>query len=208
MSLAVLYFATVFSGLADSLIIPSLFLASFIVLPLANYIAFANKDSEAMKHNSRWTLHHYLLTIVAIPLLCLSFTSEVGLTPSSKVIAGEKLLDWDIKKLHQKGVISPEEGISYFYSDGFLSIQEDGNGFTDKGVFSYWQDENSGFNMQRANYNEIADIKVNLNKTPLSNSTVLTVREDGSEFVLYVSNTEQKDLIFIDKLKEAWKENR
>jgi len=42
----------------------------------------------------------------------------------------------------------PNENIIYFYSDALLNTLEDGNGFTDKHVFSYWKDDDSGFQFE------------------------------------------------------------
>ena len=39
------------------------------------------------------------------------------------------------------GVLEPGEKVLWFYSDGLLSIESDGNLLTDRRVVSYWEDE-------------------------------------------------------------------
>ncbi|MGE5952517.1 MAG: hypothetical protein ACM308_02685, partial [Qipengyuania vulgaris] len=133
--------------------------AGFLMLPLVNCINHTNQDDSAYRHNSRWRVYHYLLTLLAIPLCVITLGGETGLTPSDRVIDGSKLLSHDIKFLQRKGVIVPDEKIIYFYSDAFLSNRDDGNGYTERKVFSYWQDE-SGFNLHTAAYADIKNIEV------------------------------------------------
>jgi hypothetical protein len=110
--------------------------------------------------------------------------------------------------MQRRGIIKPGDDIDYFYSDAFLFVSDDGNGFTQRHVFSYWKDEKDLLLQQQATYGEIKDVQVDWNQGFGNNTTVTIVREDDSEFLLYVSNTDHKDRLFVNALKERWQHHR
>ncbi|HEX7028711.1 MAG TPA: energy transducer TonB, partial [Gammaproteobacteria bacterium] len=179
--------------------------AMLLVLPLVNYINHAGgNDSAAYKLNSRWRVRHYLLILLTGPLLVITLGSEIGLMPSDRVIAGSKLLSYDIRFLQRKGAIAPGDEIVYFYSDAFLSNREDGNGYSDRHVFSYWM-ENGDFNLQSAAYTDIKDIQVNWSDSWDDNTVIEIIRHDDSKFILYAAHTDKKDKVFVNGLMKRWK---
>ena len=207
--LAVAFFASIFVGNADVLMVPSLLVSAVLVLPLANYIQFVNgQDSASLKTNSKWKIRHILLAILSLPLCVLSVGSEIGFLPSESVIKGDKLWSSDITTMQRRGIINPGDTIEYFYSDAFLTIGDDGNGFTQRHVFSYWKNEDGSVEQQLADYSHIQDIQIQWNTEFAGNSIVTIVREDGSQFLLFVANAERKDKVFVKALKNHWKRNR
>lgn len=179
-------------------------IASLLVLPMVNFINHINgHDDPAYRHNSRWRIHHYLLTLLALPLLAITLGSEAGLMPSDRVIPGNKLFSHDIRFLQRKGAVAPDENIVYFYSDAFLSNRDDGNGYTDRHLFSYWRDDGD-FNLHTADYADIKDIEVTWGGTT-DNTVIKVIRHDDSWFILYASTTKKQDKVFVNGLKERWK---
>lgn len=179
-------------------------IASLLVLPMVTSINRIN-DTAAYRHNSRWRIHHYLMTLLAAPLLLLTLGGETGLTPSERVIAGNKLFSHDIKFLQRKGAVAPNEDIVYFFSDAFLSNRDDGNGYTDRHVFSYWR-EDGNFNLNTADYADIKDIQVTWGGA-IDNTVVKVIRHDDSWFILYASTTKKLDKAFVNGMKERWKKS-
>ncbi|HEX5055651.1 MAG TPA: DUF3857 domain-containing transglutaminase family protein [Gammaproteobacteria bacterium] len=175
-----------------------------LLLPLANYIQFINQDNApALAHNSKWSPRHFLLLLLSTPLLLLLAGAEAGLLPSESVIPGNKLLHFNLKFLQRKGVVRPEDEIRYFYSDALLSMREDGSGFSDRHVFSYWVDEGRFF-LESASYDEIKDLKVTWGGWN-SPTAVEVIRKDDSRFTLYAATSGRKDKLFVDTLLERWK---
>lgn len=207
--LAVAFFATVFVGNADALMVPALLVSACLVLPLANYIQFINgPDSKALSGNSKWKVRHFLLAILSIPVFILSIGSEIGFLPSDSVIKGSRILSSDTTVMQRRGIISPADKIELFYSDAFLAIGDDGNGFTQRHVFSYWKEEDGSVSQEQAVYKEIDDIQVEW-KTEFGGNSIVTIqRKDGSQFLLFVSNTDSKDRLFVKTLKERWLSRR
>tara|TARA_R110001592_G_scaffold310495_1_gene585093 strand:+ start:7551 stop:10529 length:2979 start_codon:yes stop_codon:yes gene_type:complete len=202
--LAVLFLVSVFANEMEAFTIPALVFSALLVLPLANYILYINHDKEASKHNSRWTYHHYLLILVSLPICLLTVSSELGLTPNDSVIEGKQLLEFDVRKFQQKGIVGADEPILYFYSNAFLSNQDDGNGFTEHSVFSFWKDESGDFNIEKAHFNDISDIRTSFSEEYLGTTTLTVERYDGSEFILFVSNNNKKDVKFATDLRHQW----
>lgn len=190
-------------------LLPSLLLSVMLILPLAHYIQFVNgNESQALKENSRWGFRHYFLALISLPWIALSAGSEIGLTPNEAVIKGSRILDYNITLMQRRGILNPGDDIDYFYSDAFLFISEDGNGFTQRHVFSYWKDENDSFEQAQATYNQVQDIQVEWNTDTEANSTITIIKKDGSKFLLFVSNINHKDKVFVSALKERWKNQR
>lgn len=192
-----------FSGVA---LIPTI-VGLALLLPLANYINFANQANRpALRHNSKWSPRHFFLMMVSMPVLLFLLGSETGLTPGERVVEGKALLSHNIKFLQRKGVVRPGDEIRYFYSDAFISMRDDGNGFSNRHVFSYWKDEGKFF-LESAGFDEIKDIKVIWGKWN-SDTVVEVVRQDNSRFPLYVSTAWKKDKLFVNSLLEQWQQQR
>ncbi|UTA46942.1 DUF3857 domain-containing transglutaminase family protein [Simiduia sp. 21SJ11W-1] len=176
-----------------------------LIIPLANYINHANKDNTAaIDANSRWNYRHYLLSLISVPILLLSIGSELGFMPSDKVVSGNALHAHTLNDLRRKGVIEPKDQIQYFYSDALFKFLEDGNGFTNRHIFSYWADEESGFQVELANFEDIANIEFEPANGWGENAIITITRKDESSFLLFASSMEGGDKQFFKALNERW----
>lgn len=200
--LAVLFFIAAIMMRQTLFWIPCLAVSAALCLPLANYILFINRDHpEAVHHFSRWRPRHVLLALLSAPLLVLSLGQELGFMPNSVVINGDRLWQRDIKQMQRQGIIRPGDDIQYFYSDGFLSVMEDGNGITQRHVFSYWKEDDGSLSSETANFEDIADIEVTKGNALGENTVVSIKRRDGSDFVIFLAVDEGGDKRFIKALK-------
>lgn len=174
------------------------------LIPLVNFINYSNKDNMAdYQANSRWRLRHIVFILMMVPLFLLSAGSSLGIIPSDKVVNGNSLRSWDIKFIHRKGILPANEQVRYFYSDDWLTLHDDGNGFSDYHLFSYWRDEGK-FYIKRAHFRDIEKIEVQ-NATDKNNDSIITVvKKDGSTFALLVSSNDDLDKLFIKELKKRW----
>jgi len=183
------------------------FLTPLLFLPSLAYINKVNeKDTQAYSYNSTWRVTTYLSIILFIPLWIYTAITFTNYLPSSTVVTERDILSSDLKYLYRKSVLSPDETISHFYSAGTFDIREDGNGFTEKRVFSYWMDDDSGFQVKSATYDKITAINVKQSQSVADDTIVTIVLNDESEFILFVSAEEQGDIKFVDTLKYNWKQ--
>lgn len=203
--LAIAYFLLLFAENISDYVILALTLATLIVLPMVFYVNRVNhENTDAIEHNSKWSLRHAIVAIISVPLLVMSMGSAIRILPADHVIPGGQILSYDLRYLQRKGVVDPGDEIEYFYSNAILFLRSDGNGFTDKYIFSYWVEENNQFQLERADYSEIEDIDVTWAKTTLDNTIVEVTLKDQSSILLFVSSEEKKDKMFVRTLKSHW----
>jgi len=206
---ALIYLAANIATGDDSLWVPAFIVASLTLIPLANYINHINEGNDrAYAYNSRWLLRHSVLVILAAPLILYAGGASLYLVPRDEVVEGDKIMSYDIKFMHRKGLFPAGERVIYFYSDAFLNIRDDGNGFTDKHVFSYWKDDRNAFNYETAQFSKVKNIDVTFSRNLVENTIVTIEREDGSDFLLYVSREKGLDKKFVDELKSRWHQLR
>lgn len=182
-----------------------LLLLPLLFIPMVLYVNKVNKvDSEAYRYNSFWNVRSIISVILFLPLLGFSVAQETPFLPSDAVISQNEIMQHDMKYLYRQNVVPADETIHYFYSDAFLTIRDDGNGFTDKRVFSYWQDDNDGFQMEKVAFNDIKDISIKYAETDEENTIITVTRLDDTNFTLFVSAVDKGDKLFIDKLQALW----
>lgn len=202
---AILFFISVALSSRDGIMAMIAFLITpLFLIPLVNYINYINTTgSEAYMYHSRWRLRHTFLALISVPLIVLVSAEELSLIPSDAVVKGEKVMQHDIRFMHRKGMFPANEKLLYFYSDAFLMIRDDGNGFTPNHVFSYWKEENKLY-IEKAHFNTIQKIDVNYSKGEFENTIVTITRKDNSNFSLYVSAIDALDKIFVKELQNRW----
>ncbi|MGK0442026.1 MAG: transglutaminase-like putative cysteine protease, partial [Pseudohongiellaceae bacterium] len=199
--LALLYFLLYILSGIDAVIIPCLLIAALLLLPLANYINhIEGYESKAYVHNSKWRPRHYLLCLLFLPLASLMVGESIGLLPSDRVVLGRQVLERDIRFMVNQGCFPANEKLRYFYSDAFLDIRDDGNGFTENTVFSYWLNGDGKLVSKSADLSAVKDLEVSYASEGDSNSTITVKTMADEEFVLYVSSEQELDRRFIQHL--------
>jgi len=179
-------------------------LSVLCLLPYANYILHINRDRpQAVRHLSVWRPRHYLMTLVAAALVAFNVGSLLHWIPGGEVVRGHQLPNWDRKFLQRKGLLDADARLIYFYSDAFFFTRNDGNGVTDRSVFSYWHDEESGDMQYRtAAYENIEEIRVDYAGGGNDNTVITVIPKNGSTFVLFASGEKQKDRLFVQAIRD------
>lgn len=191
----------------DALLYISIFLTPVLFLPLLIYINKVNgSKNEAYIYNSKWRITNTLTVILFAPIWLYVAATFTNYLPSSSVIPGSNILSNDLKYLYRQKVLPANETISHFYSSASFDVLEDGNGFTENRVFSYWVDENSTFQFSSATYDRIQDINVKQAESDMEDTIVTIVLKDESEFLLFVSAVDEGDIEFVETLKNYWKQ--
>lgn len=206
--LALLFFAmSVVANVTDTFA-ANAFVILAIPLVFVPFISYINRlypaGSDSYKAGSRIGLRHICLSLMCLPLIVLTFGQSLNLMPANTVVEGDKLWSHDLAFMQRENILVEADVIEFFYSNAVFSIRDDGNGFTQTKVFSYWVDENGKVEKAIADFEDIKDIKVEYAKIDSENTTVTVVRQDDSDFLLYVSAAEKKDKIFIEALLERW----
>ena len=204
--LAVLFIvSSIIANKSDEYFLISLIVSGLLIVPMVNYIYHINnKDSEDSRYNSRFSFRHVVVSIISIPILLLVLGSEIGMTSVGGVVTGDKLYNYDLKFMQRKGILNPGDKIDYFYSDTFIFIHDDGNGFTNRHVFSYWN-EDGKLQIEKARFDEIKNIDITWGATYTDNTAIKIVRKDDTFFLLYVARKNKMDRVFGRKLMRQWK---
>ena len=141
--------------------------------------------------------------VLILGLVTVGTLMETGLLPDSVILEGDKLSGRQLETLRSNGLLAPEEQIVLFYSDGLLSILEDGNFFTEDRVVSYQQTGDT-LSVETARYDEIEAIEVDYGNGAFDYTRILVTTSDGWEFLLILPAEGEKDEEFVYQLKEAW----
>ena len=143
--------------------------------------------------------------IVVGGLVYLGVGIETGRIPDTVALPKSKIHSNYLKTLRELGIIAAGEEVQYFYSEGFLSIEEGGNLFTDSRVIAYQKDD-EGLQIYEAAYPQIAEVEFVPSESWLDDSTITVTTHDGEWFVLFVSSESQGDHLFYKRLKELWQQ--
>jgi len=176
-----------------------------IFVPMVQYVNKVNQaDNEAYHYNSKWNFRTIITVIIFLPMLAYTAVQGAPFMPSNSVFSQSDIMEYDMKYLYRKNVVPVDETIHYFYSDAFLSIRDDGNGFTDNRIFSYWQDDDEGFQLENVVFTDIKDISVKYAEEEDGNTIITITRFDDTNFKLFVSSINAGDKQFVDKLTALW----
>lgn len=128
--------------------------------------------------------------------------------PPLGVVSHEGLRAKDLEVLEKLKLLDEGEKIIYFYTQGVLSIREDGSYYTDRKVVSYKSDGDDRMYIETASYDDIEAMQPKYSTSWLEQSTVTVARNDGTDFVLYMSPDEKESRKFYNRLLEEWKATR
>lgn len=179
-------------------------LTFLFLMPMVSLVADMNADNrETVRAYARLGPRHYLAMFLGAHLVVSVVLQELHYIPGNIVIAGERLPNHEMKFLHRLGVVDPGENLELFYSDSFWSYRTDGNGLTDRRVFSYWKDSgDTRTNVRFAYFDQIDDLEIKYADSSVENTIVTVVQKDGEKFHLYLSNTKRRDREFVELLKK------
>ena len=142
---------------------------------------------------------------ILIALIGLGLGIESGHVPDSVAQAQHDIPSKTIEALRELGVVDDDERVLFFYSAALLSLENDGNLFTDRRVISYETIDDQLY-LSDATWEEVVDLEFHDTDSWLEDSVITIYRSDGESFILIVGNQERGDNRFFRKLRETWQE--
>lgn len=133
--------------------------------------------------------------------------AKAGLRPAASAVSGADLPEKHRKALIRAGHVTADEEIVYFYSNGRVSVLEDGNLVTDRRVISYELDAGSLW-YESADYQDVVDLDSEFSLDPQDLTTITVEANDGRAFRLIVSPAGGRDTAFVTALQGYWSSNR
>jgi len=128
-----------------------------------------------------------------------------GILPETKVITGKDISDYQLRQLISNKVISENDKIFCFYSEGVLSVLEGGQLLTDNQITSYFTDENNQLDIRKMKYKNIRSVELMQQGSYFVDSVYEVFGNKNAEkgsIILYLSSEAKGDLKFIEKLEE------
>jgi hypothetical protein len=152
------------------------------------------------RRNSRLLFRHYALILLILPLMALVIAGSTGLVPSPTVVAGTELSERQARLIREFAELRPHEKIDFYYSNAFISFEEDGNIVTDERVVSYYLDDAGTGMVASAYFKEIVSLRVLLG-TFFEPTVILVCLANDEYFTLYAGAQEKEDRRFVDTIK-------
>ena len=125
----------------------------------------------------------------------------IGILPSSEVQKGSEVSSFHLNALHKNEIIEPDEGIEYFYSNGLLSIIDEGSLLTDRRVITYFTDENDELKIYELYLNDIASVELLEKGTFMLPSIYKVINREGNWLPIVVSAEKRGDRKFVKALQ-------
>jgi hypothetical protein len=126
--------------------------------------------------------------------------------PTDEPIPGKAMREDDLEALRELGILNEGEKIIYFYSPNVLDVSERGSFFSEDRVVAYAYADAED-TLEQATYQEIADVDVTYSEGWLEDTVVVVTREDDTEVLLVVANTDQGDRRFYNRLVKEWRKH-
>lgn len=182
--------------------------AFLFLIPAVHLVLELNgEDREALRPYARYRVRHLLATVLCMHLLVPTILGTLYIIPPAKVVAGEHVPTYEVRFMRRLGALGPDEELKLFYSDHLWDYRADGNGLTDRRVFSYWKkDGDVGTQLKFAYFDEIADLDVKYSENPMENTLVTVTKAGGESFYLFLSIVERRDKTFVNLLRREYGE--
>lgn len=150
-----------------------------------------------------------LTYIIAIPSVILvaalvgfSLMSVAGIVPSTRVLSANEIIDSDMDILRANDIVSAEDNIEFFYSQGLSSILESGNVMTQDRVILYFTDENGDLQVYEIYLNEITEVVLESQGNAIDDSVYrVNTRNPDLWLKLYLSSEQKGDQKFVNALR-------
>ena len=201
---AILFFIANYTYNSDDWYLAGVLAAPILLFPLINYIIKLNgRNSEAYIDNSAWKIRHTVVSLLFIPWILFDIGSDLTIFPPGKIMTGDEVWQSNINFMHDNQILKENEDILMFYSDGIISYEEDGNGFTHSSVFSYWE-EDGELKVATADFVDVKNLKVEFGEGVDQATNITVLLNDDSDFLLIVSTEDKLDLKFYQSLRKHW----
>ena len=127
---------------------------------------------------------------------------ETGTLPSNKVQAGSEVSQHDKDLLILNSIVSIDDQIEYFYSEGFSSILEGGSILTDDRVILYLPGEDQRLEVYEIYFDDVSSIELLEAGSILSDSIYkIDSYKSDSWLAIALSVENGGDLKFIEALR-------
>lgn len=168
------------------------------------YHKLEKEENPDYKTTTKWT---YIIGIPSVLIVALligfALMSTTGIVPSTRVQAKNEIKTSDISTLRSHGIITANDNVDYFYSQGFSSILESGNILTQDRVILYVTDMKEGLQIYEIPVNEIINVEMESQGNTFNDSVYKVNTKDPDRWIRLFLSVEQKgDQKFVKALRD------
>lgn len=180
--------------------------ATACIYPLHRWVnALNSEDLEAYRFNSRIRPRHILLMVLSPFLFLFTIPSELNLLPSEEVVSEWQVWGFQKDFMTTHNILEKDDSLKLFYSSSTLDFRLDGNGLTDKHVFSYWAEDDGTLEHNSLSLNEITKLKIGQDSSDavLGGAWIKAENTDGDEITIVIPDLKNCQAKFITQLRKA-----
>jgi len=199
-------YASIESGNLNGIFIGVIFLYFFgrAVQGTFKYHRLRRAENASYRAAPKWIyIFGIPIGLVVFAIMGVGLMTAVGVLPSTEVVIGSDMPQKDRDMLVDNEILLPNEQIQMFYSNGFISILEDGNVLTDKRVVSY-ETIDGKLQIFATSFEKIGEVNVVKNGDYIDPTIIEVWTKDGSGFRVLLSTENGGDKKFISALKEKY----
>ena len=162
--------------------------------------------AQDKKDKKKKKIFRVILYIIGIPFGFLIFIGLLTMTPfipSTTVQTNEEIWQSDKNTLIANDIITKNENIQYFYSDGAFNILEDGTVLTDTYINRYFKDSDGELQVYFIKLSDVVSVNL-VQQGNLFGPSIYRIQGIGEDewFNISLSTDAEGDYKFIKKLKE------
>lgn len=167
------------------------------------------ESSENPNHKTtpKWAYYAGVPTlIIFIALIGFGLMTITGVMPATEVQSSVDISQKDKDTLISNNIITRDDNIQYFYSDGLTSILEGGSVLTEDRVILYQPDEKQELQVYEIYFDDVASVEL-IQMGNLMNDSVYRVKSHQPDvwFQLALSAEKRGDVVFIEALRSKIK---
>lgn len=151
-----------------------------------------------------WLTYVFSIPVVLVltVLIVFALMSVTGLSPSTRVLAGDELRDRETALLLQEEIVYPEDRIEYFYSHGLGTVLASGNILTSDRVILYLTNEQQEIEVYEIPIDQIVAVDLRQKGSPFQDSEYMVRTNDQDVWLKLFLSIEQKgDEKFVKALR-------
>lgn len=182
-------------------IVSIIFIIFFIQGTIATFIIHKSIQNNS-NHKNKKKVFVKIVSGFTFAIIIVFFTLS-SLGPSTEVISGEKLNKKYYNFIYDNKLIDPSEKIICWYSDAFYNFKNRFYFFTDKHIVIYIKKHKRPD--MSIPFSEISFLDIQKEKTFFKDSKIKITLKNNSVLNIPVSNDNNGDEMFFNKLKSIWK---
>ena len=164
-----------------------------------------NKTNTSDKKISRrWILYFIVpITSMFVFFLILILLTETSIIPSDSVQKGSELSKGNNIELINNKIISKNDNILFFYSEGIFSILKGGQLITDDKIISYQKNEEGLIEVNEMYFKNVKEVILEQKGSLTSLSTYKIIGNENAEYeyiTIVLSTQDDKDKDFINAI--------